>query len=128
MADPVSDMLIRIKNARRAGHALVRMPYSRFKHEIAKTLERAGMVEAIERKGKRMRKILEIGFNAGVGSRAPENVKLISKPGRRLYSAHRQLRHSRRGGIVIISTQQGVMSSEEARRAHLGGEMIAEVW
>ncbi|MBI2640772.1 MAG: 30S ribosomal protein S8 [Candidatus Sungbacteria bacterium] len=129
MSDPISDMFIRIKNAYRAGHKAVLIPYSKFKHEIAKVLERGGFTGKIERKGKRVRKVLEIALRySGNGEPALGGVRLISKPSRRLYSSHRDLSRAREGGTLIISTPQGVMSGKEARKAKVGGEMIAEIW
>lgn len=126
--DPISDMFIRIKNARRAGHDAVLIPYSKFKHEIARALERAGMVGALERKGKRVRKILEIKLLAPDQQTAFTDVRLLSTPSRRLYSSYKELKPVRRGGIMLLSTPQGVMSSIEARRARVGGQLIAEIW
>lgn len=126
--DPISDMFIRIKNAERAGHDAVRMPYSKFKHEIAKALERAGLVGALERKGKRVRKTLEIKLPRGTGVARVSDVRLLSRPSRRLYAHYRELPRVRRGGIIVVSTPRGVMSSVEARRQKVGGELIAEVW
>ena len=128
MADPISDMFIRVKNASRAGHASVSMPYSHFKHELARVLERHGMVAGIERKGKRVRKTLEIALKGGKENPAIHDVLLISKPSRRLYRPFREIGKSTRGGILIVSTPGGVMSGGEARNARVGGEVIAEIW
>ncbi len=126
--DPVSDMFIRLKNASRAGHETVTLPYSRFKNELAKVLERHGYVAGLERKGKRVRKTLEITLKGDKEHPAIHDVALISKPSRRLYRPYRAITRAKRGGIVIISTPQGAMSGEEAHRAKVGGEMVAEVW
>ena len=126
--DPVSDMLIRIKNAQRAGRKTAHIPYSKFKQEIAKAVMRAGLVESAERKGKRLKKIIEIGFKEGAREERPLNVRLISKPSRRLYLPRRSLRPSLFGGIYLLSTSKGVMSDKEARKAKVGGEVIAEIW
>lgn len=122
--DPISDMFIRLKNAQRAGHEAVQIPYSKFKHEIAKVLEREGFVGAIERKGKRIRKTLEIKL----AQKGIEDVRLLSKPSRRLYASYKDISRSKHGGIIIISTSKGVMSAENARKEKAGGELIAEVW
>ncbi|MBI3631075.1 MAG: 30S ribosomal protein S8 [Candidatus Sungbacteria bacterium] len=126
--DPVSDMFIRIKNAQRAGHQRVQIPYSRLKHEIAKVLERHGFLDQIERRGKRVRKVLEVGLKGGKDAPAVHDIAFISKPSRRLYSSWRELRAHGRRGIVVVSTPKGVMSGAEARAAKVGGELIAEVW
>lgn len=121
-------MFIRLKNAQRAGHDMVRLSYSKFKHEIAKALERAGMVGAVERKGKRVKKTLEIQLISREGKPAINDVKLLSTPSRRLYAAIEELRPAKRGGVIIVSTPKGVMSVKEARKEHVGGALIAEVW
>ena len=126
--DPISDMFIRIKNASRAGHETVTLSYSHFKHELAKVLERHGYVGGLERKGKRVRKTLDIVLKGDKENPAIHDVALISKPSRRLYLPYREITKSKRGGIVVISTPQGAMSGEEARKAKVGGEIIVEIW
>ena len=128
MTDPVSDMLIRIKNAYTAGHEVTRVSYSKYKHEIAKTLERGGLVSVVERKGKRTRRVLEIGMMMKAGKPMMQHVKLLSVPSRRLYTPYRDISVSGRGGMVLISTPKGVLSGKEARREKVGGQLIAEVW
>lgn len=128
MADPIADMFIRIKNAHRAGRVSVHIPYSKFKHEIAHMLKRAGMVAAVERKGKRVKKTLEITLKDRRDPQAFHDVAVLSTPSRRLYAPHGKLHPASRGGIVILSTSRGVMSEKEARKAKVGGQLIAEVW
>ena len=84
MADPISDMLIRIKNAQKAGHESMLIPYSKFKHEIARALEKTKLVGKIERKGKRTHKTLEIELLSKNGHPLIEDVRLLSTPGRRV--------------------------------------------
>ena len=126
--DPISDMLIRIKNAQTAGHEMVRFSHSKFKYEIARTLETNGFVGAIEHRGKRVKKMLEIALRYNGDKPAIQGIKLISKPGNRLYASVKDLNTTRRGGIIIISTPKGVMSSKDARKQKVGGMLIAEVW
>lgn len=126
--DPISDMFIRIKNAQIAGHAMVRMSYSKFKYEIARALEANGYVGAIERKGKRIKKILEIALRYNEDKPAIHGVTLISKPSNRMYASAKDLHAGRKGGIIIVSTPKGVMSGKDARRQKVGGMLIAEVW
>ena len=126
--DPISDMLIRIKNAQAAGHETVHIPYSRLKHEIAKVLERAGFVADTERRGKRVKKTLEVVLRGGKEAPAIRGVNLFSTPGRRLYRSYRELKPAPHGGIYILTTSKGVFSGAEARKEKAGGELIAEVW
>lgn len=126
--DPISDMLIRIKNAQKAGHETVQIPYSKFKHEIAKALERAKFVGKADRRGKRVRKTLSISLMYREDEPVFCGVRLISKPSRRLYVSFRKLPQSRHGGIIVVSTPKGVLTSAEARKEKVGGELIAEIW
>ena len=126
--DPISDMLIRIKNAQRAGHEVVRLSHSKFKYEIARALEANGYVGSIDRKGKRVKKILEIGLLYKDEKPVISGVKLISKPSNRLYASVKELHTARSGGVLILSTPKGVMSAKDARKQKVGGMLIAEVW
>lgn len=126
--DPVSDIFIRLKNATRAKHEVVYIPYSRLKHEIAKMLERVRMVKGVEKKGKRVRKILEIALFPSTEKNAIHDVRLISKPSRRLFQGYRSFGHSRRGGVLIVSTPRGIMSAEEAKKEKVGGQLMAEIF
>lgn len=126
--DPISDMLIRIKNAQAAGHASVLIPYSQLKHEIAKVLERSGLVAGTERKGKRVRKTLEVTLRGGADAPALRGVLLLSTPGKRRYVSYRELSRAPHGGIYVLTTPKGVMSGAEARKEKVGGELIAEIW
>lgn len=126
--DPVSDMLIRIKNAQKAGHELLCVPHSKFKQEIAKTLSRIGYIGKVEVRGKRTRKNIEIGL-LYVNNRSVINgLMVVSKPGRRLYTSFKNLYPSRRGGVILLTTSKGVLTGKEARREKTGGQLIAEVW
>ena len=126
--DPISDMLIRIKNAQRAGHEMVRLSHSKFKYEIARALEANGYVGSIDRKGKRVKKILEIGLLYKNEMPLINGVKLISKPSNRMYASVKELHNARSGGVLLLSTPKGVMSAKEARKQKVGGMLIAEIW
>lgn len=126
--DPISDMLIRIKNAQIAGHDMVRISHSKFKYEIARALEQNGYVGAIERKGKRVKKTLDVALLYKEGKPAIKGITLISKPSNRMYTAVKDLNTPRRGGVIIVSTPKGVMSGKDARKQNVGGMLIAEIW
>lgn len=126
--DPISDMLIRIKNAQAAGHEMVRLSHSKFKYEIARALEANGYIGTIDRKGKRVKKILEIGLLYKNELPLINGVKLISKPSNRIYASVKELHTARSGGVLLLSTPKGVMSAREARKQKVGGMLIAEVW
>ena len=132
--DTVSDFFIRIKNAYLVKKDRVVIPFSKIKYEMAKILEQGGFVLAI-RKKKRVKKAgfeqlfldLKLKYEDNIPSF--EDVKLISKPGRRIYLNKNEIKPVKEGyGILIVSTSKGIMTGEEAKRLGLGGQAIAEVW
>lgn len=127
--DPISDMLISIKNAQAVRHQTVKVPFSNLKYEIAKILERNGFIEKVEKKGKKLTRFIEITLKYTDKIPAISGLKRISKPGQRIYSNRRKIKKVKGGyGIAIISTSKGLMTDKEARRQKIGGEIICEIW
>ncbi|MEK7537660.1 MAG: 30S ribosomal protein S8 [Patescibacteria group bacterium] len=126
MNDPIADMLTRIRNAQLAGQHEVILPYAKLKYALAKVLEREGWIiglAALEQNTK-LKLLLKYDQNQPVIGA----LKRISKPGRRVYVNRHQLPHVMNNfGTAIISTPQGLMTSDEARKARLGGEVICEI-
>ena len=104
----------------------MQVSYSKFKHELAKALERAGLVSGVERRGKRVRKTLEVSLFYREKIPVISELKLISKPGRRIYVAYQELKTGH-GSMVFLSTSKGVLSGSEARKAKVGGELLVEI-
>ncbi len=129
VTDPISNFIIGIKNAARVGKPSVRVPYSQLKEAIADVLIREGFLENAEKKGKRVRKYLEVTL-AFENSRARvSDVKRVSKPSKRVYTNVREIMPVRHGhGRMILSTPQGIMTGEEARKAKVGGEVLFLIW
>jgi small subunit ribosomal protein S8 len=130
MTDPIADMLTRIRNAVRIEHAQVEMPISKLKRGMADVLKREGYIwnwtEVEEKPVSRLRIELKYGPN---GERLIQNIRRVSKPGRRVYSGSANLRPVLNGlGISIVSTSRGVLSDREARQKKLGGEVLCELW
>lgn len=134
MTDPISDMLNRIRNALMVLHPTVSIPFSKLKYEIAKILEKEDLVKKVEKKGRKIKKVLEITLKYQKGEIKKiepviSGLKRISKPGQRIYVRSKEIRRVRDGyGIAIISTPKGIMTNKEARRKKLGGEIICEIW
>ena len=131
--NPIMDMLIRIKNAQMAKSEHVSVPLSKTKLRVAEILKEAGYLGSIERKNKKGKKteheylLLQIKYADGEG--ALSGIKLISKPSRKIYIKSKDIKLVRSGyGMSVISTPKGIMSSKEARKANLGGELLFEVW
>lgn len=128
--DPVADLIVRLKNAGAIGKVNVSIPYSIFKHAIAEKLKDAGYVKAIEKKGKKVRKTLEITLKYDdAGKHVINGARRISKPGRRMYKRVLDILPVRYGhGSLVLSTPKGVKTDKEARKEKLGGEALFEIW
>ncbi|MGH2467477.1 MAG: 30S ribosomal protein S8 [Candidatus Limnocylindrales bacterium] len=130
VSDPIADMLTRIRNASRAHHIDVLIPASRTKREIARILKDEGFIEdyADVRDGPVSGLRVRLKYVSG---KAPvvSGLKRISKPGLRVYAGKTEIPRVLGGlGIVIVSTSQGIMTGAQARKAQLGGEVLAYVW
>ena len=127
--DPISDMLTSIRNAMAVGHPTVNIPFSNLKYEIAKILEKEGFVKKAEKKGRRVKKNIEITLKYDGKVPAISDLKRISKSGQRIYLPYKKIKRVKEGlGIAIISTSKGLMTNKEARKQKLGGEVICEIW
>jgi len=130
ISDPIADMLTRIRNASRARHTEVVVPASRTKREIARILKDEGFIAEVSEGQEGPRLILTLTLKY-VDGKAPvvSGLKRISKPGLRVYAAKTDIPRVLGGlGIVIVSTSQGIMTGAQARKAQLGGEVLAYVW
>ncbi|MFH0792275.1 MAG: 30S ribosomal protein S8 [bacterium] len=130
MTDPIADLLNRIRNAQAVNKPTVEIPYSDLKFEILKIMEKEGLVEKLEKKGKRVKRSVEVTLRYEDGA-VPviSGLKRVSRPGQRIYLRVKEIRSVRGGyGFSIISTPKGLMSDKGARRAGIGGEVICEVW
>ena len=127
--DPIADMLTRIRNAQQARHETVLVPASGIKSEIARILKTEGFIRDYELPKDEERDIkLFLRYS---GKRIPvvTGIKRISKPGLRIYTKSKEMPRILGGlGIAIVSTPQGVMTANEARRANVGGEILCYVW
>ena len=130
VSDPIGDFIVRLANGGAAKKESVSVPFSNFKFAIAEKLKDAGYIAMVEKRGKKVKKTLEITLKYRVdGRHAIEGVKRVSKPGRRLYAAVHEIHPVRYNhGILIISTPAGVMTGKEAYKAKVGGETLFEIW
>jgi len=127
--DPISDMLNRIRNAQAVLKERVDVPFSNLKYEIARVLEEKGFIEKAEKKGKRTKRTIEITLRYKDKIPVISGLKMVSKPGQRIYKSFREVRPVKSGyGIAIISTPKGLMTDKEVKKQRLGGEVICEVW
>jgi small subunit ribosomal protein S8 len=129
MVDPIADMLTRIRNAQAGSHQTVTIPFSKLKLNLAKVLEKEGLIEAITTQGRKVKKVIEIRLKYEEGLPVIKELKRISKLGQRIYLKKSQLRSVKQGyGLAIISTSQGLMTNKEAKKKGLGGEILCEIW
>ena len=131
--DPISNMLIQIKNAQAVGHEQVSLPFSKVKFRIAGILKSAGYLAEVERKNKKGVKTeheylyLTLKYQDNEGTL--NGLNIISKPSRRIYVKAKDIKPVRSGyGLAVISTPKGIMDSKEAKREGLGGELLFEIW
>jgi small subunit ribosomal protein S8 len=130
MTDPIADMLTRIRNAILIERPFVEMPHSNVKQGIADVLQREGYIWDYEVLDGNPARILRVNLKySATGERVIQHLVRVSKPGRRVYAESRKLPDVLQGmGICVLSTNQGMLSSREARAKHVGGEVICEVW
>lgn len=129
MTDPIADMLTRIRNVLQQKHESVSMPASKEKQAIAKILKDEGFITDYSVEGD-VKKTLTITLKyAEDNKRVISGLRRISKPGLRVYAKVDNLPRVLNGlGIAIISTSNGMMTDRDAKKNHLGGEVIAYVW
>jgi small subunit ribosomal protein S8 len=129
--DPVADMLTRIRNATRARHARVEIPASKLKIEIARVLKEEGYISTYKVVDEsKTRKSLRVFLKYTPDKHSViTNLQRVSRPGSRRYLASNEIRGVQGWlGINILSTPRGVMTGRAARKEHVGGELLCEVW
>jgi small subunit ribosomal protein S8 len=130
MSDLLSDVLTRVRNGQKAGHAFVVAPSSKLVKSALEVLISEGYIENYEEFEERTGvKQLKITLKYFAGKPVIKLLKRISKPGRRMYTGAQDLPRSHGGlGTFIVSTSSGVMPDHEARQKNLGGELLCEVF
>jgi small subunit ribosomal protein S8 len=130
MTDPIADFLTRIRNGIMAAHETVVIPDSKFKREMARILDEQGYIEGFEiqpgEPGERI--VVRLKYTENRTS-VISGLRRVSRPGQRTYVDAKHVPKVLGGmGTAIVSTSQGVMTGHDARRAGVGGEVVAEVW
>ncbi|MDR1088203.1 MAG: 30S ribosomal protein S8 [Coriobacteriales bacterium] len=130
MTDPIADMLTRVRNANSASKDTVSMPTSKKLAEIARILKEEGYITSYEVLVGKPVGSLEITLKYGEKrAKTLRGLKRISKPGLRVYANKDKLPRVLGGlGTAVISTSRGVMTDRDARKAGIGGEVIAYIW
>jgi len=132
LSDPIADMLTRIRNAQERYHPEVSLPSSKMKEEIARILKEEGFIEdyRVRTEGAKKTLTLVLKYKGKRGrERVIRGLQRVSKPGRRVYVGVEEIPSVLGGlGISILSTSQGIMTGQEARRRRIGGEVLCYVW
>lgn len=127
--DPIGDMLTRIRNAQMRGRSFVLTPASKMRQRVLDVLVEEGYIRGYAEEDSEGHKSLRIELKYYEGAPVISEIDRVSKPGRRVYSAVKDLPLVRNGlGISILSTPKGVMSDAAARAANVGGEIICRVY
>ena len=130
MTDPIADFLTRVRNSSNSRHRRAVMPSSKTKVALARILAEEGFVSGYSVTGDETKPNLIVGMKyTDKGQPVLTGLERVSRPGRRTYTAYRNIPLVRSGlGINIISTPNGVMSGSQARRERVGGEIMCNVW
>lgn len=130
VTDPVGDLINRLQNAGAVKQTTVSVPFSMYKLAIVEKLKAIGLVGGIEKKGKKVKKTLDITLKYdAAGKPVIQGAKRVSKPGRRLYRGVNEIVPVRYGhGHLILSTPKGIKTGLEAKKEKVGGEALFEIW
>ncbi|PLX26350.1 30S ribosomal protein S8 [Candidatus Parcubacteria bacterium] len=129
MTDPIADMLTRIRNAVAVRKPEVVLPFSKLKFSVAQLLEQEKYVDKAEKIKDGNFDAIRIALKYNGKNAAIRHIKCISSPGQRIYVSSKEMPHVLNGyGTAVISTSKGVMTSQEAKRQNVGGELMCEIW
>jgi len=129
LSHPIGDMLTRIRNGQKAYKDSVRVPASRLRESVLSVLKDEGYIMGFKREeiGKGKHDII-VDLKYVGGAPAIQEISVVSRPGRRMYSDIAKMPRVMNGlGILIVSTPKGVMTDHKARAANVGGEVLCKV-
>ena len=129
MTDPIADMIIRIKNAYLAHQKQVSIPHSKLKEAMAEILVAEKYVDSMDVQDTTPQKTIVLNLRYVGKTSAITDVERISKPGRRVYRSVDQLPRVLGGyGVVILSTNKGILTGKQAKQLGVGGEVLCTIW
>ena len=127
--DPIADLLTRIRNAVMVGKNEITVPSSKIKVTVAQQLKKAGYVTGVKVEAAKPRDILVVTINELGENSTINEIKRLSKPGRRVYVSADEIPKVKSGrGVVLVSTSKGVITGSEAKKQRLGGELLLSVY
>lgn len=128
--DPISELIISIKNAGKAGKSFIKLPHSNLKMSVLEVLKREGYVKDISKIGKAPKRMIEVEI-AYQGRDLPKvkDVVRVSKLSKRIYKGTKEIDSVKNGyGLSILTTSKGIMTDKEARKSKVGGEVLFKIW
>ena len=129
ISDPIADMLTRLRNANLSGKQELLLPYSRLKSDIARVLKREGYIEDFKLQKNDQKTQIQIMMKGKGEEKALSGLRRMSPPGSRKYVGARDIpRVLGSMGICVLSTSNGVMTGQEAKKKNIGGEVLCYVW
>lgn len=129
VTDPISDFLLRIRNASKAKKLRVEIPASKMKQGLAEILKKENFIHDYSIVEDNKQNVIKIQLKYRDGSAAISGLKRISKPGLRIYKDSTKLPRVYNGlGTSVISTSKGLLTDKEARALAVGGEVICYIW
>ncbi len=127
--DPIADMLSQIRNAIAVNKAEIILPHSRIKEAVATLLVENNFIDGVKVEGDKTSKVLNLTLNRDSSVARITEIDKLSRPGKRNYVNSKEIpvvKHGR--GMVILSTSKGVMTGDQAKSEHVGGELICQVY
>jgi len=129
VTDVIADFLTRIRNAGRARHNEVLVPFSKMKWAICQILKDQGYIEDFEKLDDNVQGTIRIKLKYYNRQPVIREIKRASKPGRRIYVGAKEIPRVKNGlGIAVVSTSRGIMTDKMARKLNIGGELLFTIW
>lgn len=128
--DSIGNMLTTLRNASNVGFKEVTVPFSKMKQSVLTVLKNYGFIQNFESVEDDKKYFLKVSLKYGPGGKKViNNISRVSTPGRRVYLSKQEIPRLRNGfGVVILTTNKGIMAGKEARKQNVGGEILCEVW
>jgi len=123
------DTLVRINNASQRKYERIKIPFSKMDLAILESMVKCGYLESAVKKGRGVKRIIEIKLKYNNGEPAISETKVFSRSSRRMYFGYKDIKKSHQGyGKYFFSTPKGILTGEEARKNKVGGEILFEIW
>ena len=129
VADPIADFITRLKNASAASRETVTVPFSKLIYEIAELLKRESFVAEVAKRGKKVKKFIDLNLSYAEGEPSVHGAERVSRLSRRVYLKKSEIKPVKFGqGILVVSTPSGLKTDKEARKEGIGGEALFKIW